>query len=94
VIVEAFALDGPYINVPEGGSIVEAALPGSVWKVLVEPGQSVEEGDPVVILESMKMELEVAAPRGGVVHEVLCKPGQTVDPGQAVLVMAAAREAS
>lgn len=93
VIEEAFALEEPDINIPDGGSVVEAALPGSVWKVLVEPGQSVEAGEPVVILESMKMELEVAAPQGGIVHEVLCKPGQTVDPGQAVLVMAGVAEA-
>ncbi len=94
IIEEAFAPDEPDVDVPEGGSIVEATLPGSVWKVLVEPGQSIEEGDAVVILESMKMELEVAAPQGGVVHEVLCKPGQTVDPGQAILVMAVAAEVS
>lgn len=93
VIEEAFALEEPDINIPDGGSVVEAALPGSVWKVLVEPGQSVEAGEPVVILESMKMELEVTAPQGGIVHEVLCKPGQTVDPGQAVLVMAGIVEA-
>ncbi|MCE7998527.1 MAG: urea carboxylase [Rhodobiaceae bacterium] len=93
VIEEAFALEEPDINIPDGGSVVEAALPGSVWKVLVEPGQSVEAGEAVIILESMKMELEVAAPQGGVVHEVLCKPGQTVDPGQAVLVMAGVAEA-
>ncbi len=93
VIEEAFAVEEPEIEVPDGGSIVEASLPGSVWKVLATPGQHVEAGDPVVILESMKMELEVVAPQSGVVHEVLCKPGQTVEPGQAVLVLAAAEGA-
>lgn len=86
-VEEAFATDDPEITVPENGFVVEAMFPGSVWKILVEPGQSVDVGDPVVVLESMKMELEVTAQRAGQVHEILCKPGQTVEPGQAVLVM-------
>ena len=94
VVEEAFAADEPDVALPEGGFAVEATLPGSVWKILVEPGQSVDAGDPVVVLESMKMELEVTTPRGGRVCEVLCKPGQTVEPGQAVLVMAEGGAAS
>lgn len=86
-IEEAFAVDEPDIVVPDGGFAIEASLPGNVWKVLVEPGQSVEVGDPVVILESMKMEVEILSPQAGLVHDILCKAGQTVDPGQTVMVM-------
>ena len=46
-------------------------------------------GDPVVVLESMKMEVEILSPQAGFVHDVLCKAGQTVDPGQVVVVMSA-----
>jgi len=87
IIEDAFTVDEPDIVIPDGGFAVEAALPGSVWKVLVEPDQHVDAGEPVVILESMKMELEIVSPRAGVVHDILCKAGQTVEPGQLVLVM-------
>lgn len=93
IIEDAFTVDDPDIVIPEGGRVVEAALPGNVWKVLVEPGQLIDEGEPVIILESMKMELEIVSPRAGVVHDILCKAGQTVEPGQAVLVMDAVTEA-
>jgi urea carboxylase len=72
---------------PDNGFAVDASLPGSVWKILVKPGETVEAGAPVMILESMKMELEVTTPKTGIVHSVLCKPGQTIEAGQAVLVM-------
>jgi urea carboxylase len=69
------------------GTRVEAHVPGSVWKVLVSPGQRVCEGDPLVILESMKMEVTVAAPANGLISQVVCREGQSVSAGQAVAVL-------
>jgi acetyl-CoA carboxylase biotin carboxyl carrier protein len=57
---------------------VEAHITGTVWKILVEVGDSVEEGDPVVILESMKMEMPVEAEDSGVVKEIRSAEGQAV----------------
>ena len=54
---------------------VEAHITGTVWKIEVEVGDSVEEGDAVVILESMKMEMPVEAEDPGVVKEIRCDRG-------------------
>ena len=55
---------------------VEAHITGTVWKIEVEVGDTVEEGDAVVILESMKMEMPVEAEDSGVVKEILCVKGR------------------
>ena len=65
---------------------VEAHITGTVWKIEVEVGDTVEEGDTVVILESMKMEMPVEAPASGTVSEIKVKEGQAVNEG-AVLVL-------
>ncbi len=70
-----------------GGARVEAHVPGSVWKVLAREGQRVSAGEPLVILESMKMEIAVAASADGVVSRVVCREGQSVSAGQALLVL-------
>ena len=64
---------------------IEAHITGTVWKIEVAEGDSVDEGDTVVILESMKMEMPVESEEAGVVEEILCAPGQSVVEG-AVLV--------
>ena len=66
----------------EGENGVEATIPGSVWKILKEPGQQVEEGEEIAILESMKMEFPITAPVSGTVTQVLVIPGDRVDGGQ------------
>jgi acetyl-CoA carboxylase biotin carboxyl carrier protein len=66
---------------------VEAHITGTVWKVEVEVGDSVEEGDAVVILESMKMEMPVEAEDPGVVKEILCSEGQSVSEGDTLVVL-------
>jgi len=65
---------------PASGEI-PAPMPGQVLKVLVGAGDSVAEHSPLVIMESMKMELTAAAPAAGKVVEVRCHPGQMVDVG-------------
>ena len=66
---------------------VEAHITGTVWKIEVEVGDSVAEGDTVVILESMKMEMPVEAEDPGVVKEVLVEEGQSVSEGDALVVL-------
>ena len=66
---------------------VEAHITGTVWKIEVEVGDSVAEGDAVVILESMKMEMPVEAEDPGVVKEILCSEGQSVSEGDALVVL-------
>jgi acetyl-CoA carboxylase biotin carboxyl carrier protein len=66
---------------------VEAHITGTVWKIECEVGDAVAEGDTVVILESMKMEMPVEAEDGGVVREILCEEGQAVNEGDTLVVL-------
>ncbi|MGD9696976.1 MAG: 5-oxoprolinase/urea amidolyase family protein [Thermoleophilia bacterium] len=70
------------------GQPVAAQLAANVWKVRVAEGDLVAEGEVVAVLEAMKMEVAVSAPRGGRVARVLCAPGDLVLPGQALLTLA------
>ncbi len=72
---------------PPGATAVESPVPGSVWRVLVEPGREVAEGETLIIVESMKMEIAVCAPSRGLVHEVRCAEGRAVQLGQALVIM-------
>jgi acetyl-CoA carboxylase biotin carboxyl carrier protein len=66
---------------------VEAHITGTVWKIEVAVGDSVEEGDTVVILESMKMEMPVEAEDPGVVKEIVVEEGQSVSEGDTLVVL-------
>ena len=66
---------------------IEAHITGTVWKIEVAVGDSVGEGDTVVILESMKMEMPVEAEDAGVVSEILCAEGQAVAEGDPLVVL-------
>lgn len=66
------------------GNVV-ASMAGSVWKVLVQPGDTVAEGQDVVILESMKMEIPMAAEAGGTVKEVKVREGDFVNEGDVLV---------
>lgn len=66
-------------------SEIQAHITGTVWKIEVKPGDNVEEGDTVVIIESMKMEMPVEAEDDGVVKEILCNEGQAVSEGDALV---------
>jgi urea carboxylase len=72
---------------PPGSTAVESPVPGSVWKVLVAPGKTVSEGETLIIVESMKMEMAVTAPANGIVHEVRCTEGKPVSLGQTLVVL-------
>ena len=66
---------------------VEAHITGTVWKIECEVGQQINEGDTVVILESMKMEMPVEAEDDGKVKEIACKEGQSVSEGDTLVVL-------
>lgn len=66
---------------------VEAEMVANVWKVLVEPGATVAEGDTLAILESMKMEIPVEAPCDGTVSAVNVAEGGVVQEGDIIAVI-------
>jgi acetyl-CoA carboxylase biotin carboxyl carrier protein len=66
---------------------VEAHITGTVWKIECKVGDPVEEGDTVVILESMKMEMPVEAEDGGTVAAIRCEEGQAVQEGDVLVVL-------
>jgi acetyl-CoA carboxylase biotin carboxyl carrier protein len=66
---------------------VDAHITGTVWKIECEVGQEVEEGDTLVILESMKMEMPVEAEDDGKVSEITCQEGQSVSEGDTLVVL-------
>ncbi|NML17164.1 urea carboxylase [Azohydromonas caseinilytica] len=77
-------------DLPPGARAVASAVPGSVWKLLVAEGDEVEEGQPLLVVESMKMEFQVLAPCGGRVWRLHCREGGAVSAGQDVVVLEAA----
>ena len=66
---------------------IEAHITGTVWKIEVGIGDTVEEGDTVVILESMKMEMPIEAEDEGTVAEIRCEEGQAVSEGDTLVVL-------
>jgi acetyl-CoA carboxylase biotin carboxyl carrier protein len=66
---------------------VEAHITGTVWKIECEVGDDIGEGDTVVILESMKMEMPVEAEDAGTVKQILCEEGQSVNEGDTLVVL-------
>lgn len=66
---------------PAGGEVVSAPMPGNVLDVAVSAGDTVKKGQVLLILEAMKMENEIFAPRDGVVATVYARKGESVDTG-------------
>lgn len=64
------------------GCEVESTLPGNVFKIVVQEGEKVSKGQTIIILEAMKMEIQIEAPADGIVSEILVKQGETVESGQ------------
>ena len=70
-----------------GGDTLESPLQGNVWKILVEAGQQVEEGQLVTIIEAMKMENEITAHKAGVIAELPIKEGTPVAAGDTLAII-------
>lgn len=75
------------IEVPDGANLVEAPFGGSIWKLLVAPGDEVQKGDTVAIIEAMKMECPLECPVSGSVAELYIEEHQAVQPGTPILAV-------
>ncbi|MEK6735480.1 MAG: urea carboxylase [Pseudomonadota bacterium] len=75
------------LDLPAGAYCVNAHVTGTVWKLLVEEGQSVTIGTPLIIIESMKMEFTVEADSAGTVQRIFCKQGGYVASGQLLMIV-------
>jgi urea carboxylase len=73
--------------VPAGCRALKSPAHASVWNISVKAGDRVESGQRLVIVESMKMEIAVAAPHGGTIVEILCAQGAQVTAGQSLLFL-------
>ncbi len=69
------------------GEVVKSPMPGNILKINVTVGQKVNEGDALLILEAMKMENEVAAPRSGTVAQIIVSKGAVVETGAPLVVL-------
>jgi oxaloacetate decarboxylase alpha subunit len=78
---------GPAAAGAGGGEPVKAVLAGNIFKVHVAPGSSVKEGDPLLVVEAMKMETVVSSPRSGTVTDVFVAEGDKVAVGDALLAI-------
>ena len=74
-------------TLPDGELAITAPIPGLVVKVLINVGDPVEEGQPLVILEAMKMENEIRSMRSGVAKAILATPGQRVEQNAVLVVL-------
>jgi urea carboxylase len=73
--------------IPAGCIGVPTHIPGNIWKISVSDGTVVKAGDPLVVLESMKMEVTIVASRSGTVREVRCVEGRPVNAGETLVVI-------
>ena len=75
------------LDLPPGARPIASHIAGNVWKVLAREGDRVNPGDPLVVVESMKMEFVVPAPEGGRIWRIFCAEGGQVVAGQDLLVL-------
>lgn len=81
------AVDAEIALLADGQIAVDSEIAGNLWQVRVEAGASVEAGDVLVVIESMKMEISVIAPCAGIIGEIHVAPGSSVRAGQRVAVI-------
>lgn len=81
-VVETVAVD-----VPEGADLIEAPFGGSVWKLLVAPGDAVEAGEVIAVIESMKMECPFESPASGTIAALYMQERQSLQPGAPMLAL-------
>ncbi len=79
---------GPVASAPVGGGEgVPSPFPGNVNAVKVVPGQTVKEGDVLVVIEAMKMENEITAPKAGKIGQVLVEKGAVIETGATLVTI-------
>ena len=81
VVPAAPAESGRRRSRASAGHGLEAPMPATVTRIVAQVGQQVAPGDPLVLLEAMKMELAIRAPHAGTVVRIACEPGTIVQPG-------------
>lgn len=69
------------------GEVVKSPMPGNILKINVTVGQKVNEGDTLLVLEAMKMENEIAAPKAGTVAQIIVSKGTVVETGAPLVVI-------
>ena len=83
----AAATAAPVASGGQGSVEVHSQTPGNVWKILLSPGDSAKEGDKIMILEAMKMEIDVTAPQDGVIKSIDVNVNDAVSDGQLLATM-------
>ena len=71
----------------EGRAEVKTAMPGKIVRLVVATGEAVKKGDPVIVVEAMKMQNEIKSPKDGVVAEIRVAEGDTVSAGDVLMVI-------
>ena len=75
------------VVVSQGQEVIEAPMPGNIWKIVVSEGDQVKSGDVLLIREAMKMENEIVAPRDGIVASINTTTGASVNTGEKLVVL-------
>ncbi|ROL58421.1 biotin/lipoyl-binding protein [Bacteroidetes/Chlorobi group bacterium Naka2016] len=86
-IDESIEIDETRTETVKNEEQIKPPMPGSVVKLLVQQGQSVEEGAPIIVVEAMKMEITLYSSISGVVTEINVEPGQQVDSDKTLVVI-------
>ncbi len=85
-VIESEDRDAPArVHVTDDQVALSAPMPATVLAIKVVPGQDVVAGDLLVLLEAMKMEMPIAAPRAGRIKSIACREGELVQPGVPLL---------
>jgi len=77
----------PQSDIPKEGIVIEAPMPGSILQVMVKVGDQVEVDQVLVILEAMKMENEIVAPKAGTIAAIHVTSGSSIDVGQPMITI-------
>jgi urea carboxylase len=80
---------GANAQIPEGCQAVSAGISGNIWKIPATPGAKVKAGQTLVIIEAMKMEINVLAPCDGTIEQIICREDKPVTAGQQLLILRA-----
>jgi urea carboxylase len=75
------------VPLPSNGSFIDSPIAGNLWKLLVKVGDPIAVNQPVAIVESMKMEMQICATRAGTIQSVLCSESSPVSPGQHLFII-------
>ena len=86
-VVEPTAPAAPVQTSAATADAMTAPMPGTILKILVNPGESVQENQPLMILEAMKMENEIVAGESGVVAGIHVSTGDMINPGDALITI-------